>query len=76
MPRYQALPPAPTIDLGSPCSYRFLRQEHPTWAAAHRGVLTTGMLKEALGFYEPDTVQQLGMPRHYGSQGAVQQVHA
>lgn len=74
MPRDRALPPVSAIELGSPCSYRFVRQDHPAWASAHRGVLTTGMLKEALGFNEPDTIQRLGLPRSYASQGAVQQV--
>lgn len=74
MPRYRALPPVSSIELGSPCSFRYLRQDHPAWAAAHQGVLTTGSLKEALGLSEPDTLQRMGMPRSHGTKGAVQQV--
>lgn len=55
---------------------RFVRQESPLWAALHNGVLTSGTLNGALGFYEPGAVQRLGLPKHFARHGALQAAYS
>ena len=38
-----------------------VRQDDPLWADLHQGVLTTGLLNSALGFYEPAAAKRLGI---------------
>lgn len=59
--RFTALPPPEQLDLCSPDAYRFVRQDDRLWSAAHTGVLTSGKLKEALGFLEQGAAKQLGI---------------
>lgn len=42
---------------------RKVRQESQLWTDLHRGLLTTGKLNAALGFYEPAAAKRLGIPR-------------
>jgi hypothetical protein len=53
---------------------RFVRQDDDLWDAAHAGVLTTGMLKEALGFLDPPVARVLALPKAMHSPGAIQKV--
>lgn len=46
-----------------------MRQESPLWAALHRGVLTSGTLNAALGFYEPVAARRLGIPKGFVGHG-------
>jgi hypothetical protein len=63
-PRFQGLPPPELLALppDSPAARRFVRQSSPLWRAHHAGVLTTGVLSGALGFYEEAAAKQLGLP--------------
>jgi len=40
-----------------------VRQESQLWTELHQGLLTTGRLNAALGFYEPAAAKRLGIPR-------------
>lgn len=42
---------------------RKVRQESQLWTDLHQGLLTTGKLNAALGFYEPAAAKRLGIPR-------------
>lgn len=42
---------------------RAVRQESQLWSQLHQGLLTTGKLNAALGFYEPAAAKRLGIPR-------------
>ena len=42
---------------------RQVRQESQLWTQLHQGLLTTGRLNAALGFYEPVAARRLGIPR-------------
>lgn len=42
---------------------RNVRQESQLWTQLHQGLLTTGRLNAALGFYEPAAAKCLGIPR-------------
>lgn len=42
---------------------RNVRQESQLWTQLHQGLLTTGKLNAALGFYEPAAAKRLGIPR-------------
>ena len=42
---------------------RYVRQDTDLWDALHQGILTTGRLNNALGFYEPLAGKMLGVPR-------------
>ena len=48
---------------------RLVRQDSPLWDALHRGVLTSGSLNAALGFYEPYAAKQLGIPKSFRGHG-------
>ncbi|KXZ53945.1 hypothetical protein GPECTOR_6g863 [Gonium pectorale] len=60
-PRFVGLPEAEQLmPLPSAALARYLRQESAAWAALHPGLLSTGLLKEALGLREPRAARQLG----------------
>jgi len=40
-----------------------VRQESQLWTELHQGLLTTGRLNAALGFYEPAAAKRLGIPK-------------
>lgn len=40
-----------------------MRQESQLWTQLHQGLLTTGRLNAALGFYEPAAAKRLSIPR-------------
>ena len=44
-----------------PPACRYVRQDDPLWSRLHQGLLTTGRLPQALGFYEPATAKRLGL---------------
>ncbi|KAK9850983.1 hypothetical protein WJX84_009134 [Apatococcus fuscideae] len=62
-PVFGALPPVWDIPLVSSKAYRYVRQDSDLWDALHQGILTTGRLNNALGFYEPMAGKMLGVPR-------------
>ncbi|KAL0020874.1 hypothetical protein WJX77_004542 [Trebouxia sp. C0004] len=51
------------LHLESIADYRNVRQESQLWTELHQGLLTTGRLNAALGFYEPAAAKRLGIPR-------------
>ena len=50
---------------------RQVRQESQLWAQLHQGLLTTGKLNAALGFYEPAAAKRLNIPRDRVSHNAI-----
>ena len=48
-----------------------MRQDTTLWKLLHQGVLTTGQLNAALGFYEPQAAQKLGIPSERVHHGAL-----
>ncbi len=62
---FEALPPLGDVCLGSAASYRYVRQADPLWDHLHAGMLTTGQLAAALGFYEPAAARRLGLPQRW-----------
>ncbi|KAL0023408.1 hypothetical protein WJX79_006764 [Trebouxia sp. C0005] len=61
--QYVGLPPPDQLHLESTADYRNVRQESQLWTELHQGLLTTGRLNAALGFYEPAAAKRLGIPR-------------
>lgn len=59
VPSFYALPPTDSIMLHGTQSYRYVRQDDPLWDMLHTGLLSTGCLPAALGFYEPSGVKAL-----------------
>ena len=51
--------------------YRKVRQESQLWTELHQGLLTTGKLNAALGFYEPAAAKRLGIPTDRVNHGAL-----
>lgn len=47
--------------VGQPRRCRYVRQDDPLWSRLHQGLLTTGRLPQALGFYEAGTAKRLGL---------------
>ena len=48
-----------------------MRQDSVLWGQLHQGVLTTGQLNAALGFYEPEAARTLGIPGNRVRHGAL-----
>ncbi|KAL0048902.1 hypothetical protein WJX82_001954 [Trebouxia sp. C0006] len=61
--QYVGLPPPDQLHLECIADYRNVRQESQLWTELHQGLLTTGRLNAALGFYEPAAAKRLGIPR-------------
>ncbi|GIL83593.1 hypothetical protein Vretifemale_12382, partial [Volvox reticuliferus] len=61
-PRFVGLPECtqPQTPLPCPAAARYLRQDSPEWRQLHTGILTTGILKEALGLREPMAARVVG----------------
>ncbi|KAG2496759.1 hypothetical protein HYH03_005168 [Edaphochlamys debaryana] len=60
-PRFVGLPdPSELLPLPGLWAARFVRQDSTCWSALHAGVLTTGLLKEALGLKEPGAARVVG----------------
>ncbi|PRW39169.1 Restriction endonuclease type II-like [Chlorella sorokiniana] len=58
----EGLPPVEQLALAGPESHRYVRQDDPLWDQLHAGVLTTGLVRGALGLYEKTTAKKLGIP--------------
>ncbi|MEW5301591.1 MAG: hypothetical protein WDW36_004442 [Sanguina aurantia] len=76
--RFVGLPPAEDLIIGGADSYRFFRQDSPYWRDFHTGVLSTGCLKEALGFNEPMASKLVGYKKlgsnHHSLLGVYEQL--
>ncbi|KAL0048901.1 hypothetical protein WJX82_001954 [Trebouxia sp. C0006] len=59
--QYVGLPPPDQLHLECIADYRNVRQESQLWTELHQGLLTTGRLNAALGFYEPAAAKRLGV---------------
>eukprot|EP00854_Cymbomonas_tetramitiformis_P004869 gene4869-5947_t len=59
-PRYDALPAVSEVTIDGTESYRRVRQDSKEWAELHAGVLTTGLLSDALGLRE-SMVEEVGL---------------
>ncbi|KAK3260202.1 hypothetical protein CYMTET_30827 [Cymbomonas tetramitiformis] len=59
-PRYDALPAVSEVTIDGTESYRRVRQDSKEWAELHAGVLTTGLLSDALGLREKAAGKRLG----------------
>ena len=55
---------------------RQVRQDTVLWGQLHQGVLTTGQLNAALGFYEPEAARILGIPGNRVRHGALLAVYS
>ena len=63
-------------DTTSVVSCRQVRQDTVLWGQLHQGVLTTGQLNAALGFYEPEAARILGIPGNRVRHGALLTVYS
>ncbi|PSC73441.1 Restriction endonuclease type II-like [Micractinium conductrix] len=57
-PTFEALPPAAAVALAGTASARYVRQDDALWGELHAGVLTTGLVRSALGLYEKGAVKK------------------
>eukprot|EP00891_Asterochloris_glomerata_P001895 jgi/Astpho2/1895/Aster-00415 len=76
VPDYKPLPKVEQLPLDSPACYRQVRQDTVLWGQLHQGVLTTGQLNAALGFYEPEAAHVLGIPGNRVRHGALLAVYS
>ena len=51
--------------------FRQVRQDSQLWTQLHQGLLTTGRLNAALGFYEPAAAKRLNIPRDRVNHNAI-----
>jgi len=63
-PEFHALPPTETICLVGRESFQYVRQDDALWKRLHGGVLTSGFLASALGFFEPSAARILKIGRN------------
>ena len=62
-PEFHALPPTETICLVGRDSFQYVRQDDALWKRLHSGILTSGILASALGFFEPSAAHVLKIAR-------------
>ena len=71
--RVEALPPVARLVVAGPASHRYVRQDDDLWRELHQGVLTTGLVRGALGLYEKSAAKKICVPRsrHVGPAAGV-----
>lgn len=62
-PSFRGLPLPENVCVVGRESYKYVREEDGLWKRLHQGMLTTGYLNAALGFYEPNAAKILHLSR-------------